>query len=158
MGKRVQYVSVAFRNTEKTYNYKAIIDKDGVLAEPLEQNDIVVCQVSAAFGAHANERDEVGFTIGVVVDDHMKANATATRFIVQKVDVVESDKLIGVERELAQKQKRRDKLYNDLREIAKQKEMYDKLGDISKGDKTAEGKLAELKALDEDLGNYRVEW
>lgn len=158
MAKKVQYVSVAYRNTEKTYSYKAIIDKDGAITEPLEANDIVVCQVSAMYAQAAAPDAGVGFTIGVVVDDHMKPTATATRFIVQKVNVEESDRIIGIEADISAKQKRRDRIYKDLSEAVKQEELYDKLGAAVKGNTKAQSKLEELKKLDEELGNTQVEW
>ena len=84
MAKKIQYLTVGFRQNEKEYNYKAVIDPEGAIKEPLKENDIVVCQIAEAYGV-PNGGKGISYTIGVVLNQSMKKNDIATRFVVQKV-------------------------------------------------------------------------
>lgn len=116
MARKIQHVSVRFSEGGTAYAYKAEIGGKGPLTEPLEAGDVVVCQV----GFTGSEgKIEVSHTIGVVVnvaDD----SGRATRYIVQKVDLDESDRLTEAEENAKQIREQRKELLSKLEKRAMQ--------------------------------------
>ena len=150
MAKKIQYLTVGFRQNEKEYNYKAVIDPDGEIKKPLEENDIVVCQIAAGYGVPVPGSD-ISYTIGVVIKPNMAKNDIATRFIVQKVNLAESDERVSRESEIQRKKREREELKIELEKKTKRQAAYERLEAAAGDDPDAKAPLSRLKALDAEL-------